>query len=131
MLDFDACGIEIDGDLVLAARQLAADFDLPVEFVHDSFIPRGGESFADTAGGEFAWLTPDGGGAYDELGLDPDDFDLIFAYPWPDEEDVIDRLFDRYAADGALLLTFHGSDDIRLQRKTNRKLRGRARAGRR
>src|SRR5207302_561769 len=30
MLDFDARGIEIEGELVDAAQQLAADFDLPV-----------------------------------------------------------------------------------------------------
>src|SRR6266852_9193939 len=39
MLEFDACGIEIDGTLVAEARQLADDFDLPVQFVRGSFIP--------------------------------------------------------------------------------------------
>jgi hypothetical protein len=37
LLDFDACGIEIEGELVDAARRLAADFDLPVEFMRGSF----------------------------------------------------------------------------------------------
>src|SRR5262245_28774858 len=48
MLDFDACGIEIDETLVDAARQLAADFDLPVEFVCDSFLPAGSEAYWDS-----------------------------------------------------------------------------------
>src|SRR5262245_43093830 len=39
MLDFDAYGIEIDSELVQAAVQLAADFDVPVEFIRGSFIP--------------------------------------------------------------------------------------------
>src|SRR5262252_8771278 len=34
MLDFDACGIEAEGELVEAARELADDFGLPVEFAH-------------------------------------------------------------------------------------------------
>src|SRR5216683_5197612 len=36
MLEFDACGIEIEGDLVEAAEQLAGDFDLSVEVVSGS-----------------------------------------------------------------------------------------------
>src|SRR5262249_14444713 len=41
MLDFDTCGIEIEGELVDAAQQLAGDFGLPVEFIPGSFIPTG------------------------------------------------------------------------------------------
>jgi hypothetical protein len=114
MLHFDSFGIEVDGALVDAAGQLAADFDVPVEFVHGSFIPWGGDAHAD---GVFAWLTTDGGGAYEEIGLDPSDFDVVFAYPWPDEEDVTGDLFERYAGIGAVLMTYHGGDDIRLRRK--------------
>src|SRR2546423_1671474 len=44
MIGFDACGIEIEPDLVAAARRLAADFDLSAEFVCGSFVPRGGEA---------------------------------------------------------------------------------------
>src|ERR1700693_1411701 len=33
MLGFDACGIEIEGELVDAAQELADDFGLPIEFV--------------------------------------------------------------------------------------------------
>jgi hypothetical protein len=126
MLDFDACGIEIDAELVYAARRLAADFDLPVEFVHGSLIPRGGDAVVD-AGGAFAWFSADEGGAYEEMGLDPDDFDVIFAYPWPDEEEVTGDLFERYAAPGAVLMTYHGGDDIRVRRKTSRRSRARRR----
>jgi len=116
MLGFDAYGIEVDGDLVDAARRLAADFNLPVEFAHDSFIPHGGEVVAE-ASGAFSWLAPDAGGAYAELGLDPDDFDVVFVYPWPDEEGVTDALFERYAGTGAILVTYHGGDDLRVRRK--------------
>ena len=59
-------------------------------------------------------------GAHDELGLDPDDFAVIFAYPWPDEEQVTAGLFQRYAAPGAVLLTHHGGAEFRLRRKTAR-----------
>lgn len=117
MLDFEACGIEIEGDLVDAARELAADFALPVEFVCGSFIPGDGEPHADVDD-DFAWLTTDTGSTLDELGLAHDDFSAVYAYPWPDEEHLIGDLFERHAAPDALLITFHGGDAFRVRRKT-------------
>jgi hypothetical protein len=128
LLGFDACGIEIDADLVDAARQLADDFDLPVQFARDSFIPAGAAADLD-AGGAYAWLATDAGGAEEELGLAADDFDVIFAYPWPDEEEATARLFRRHAAVGAVLVTYHGGEGFRLRRKVGlRHRRGRPRS---
>jgi hypothetical protein len=117
MLDFDACGIEIEGNLVDAAEQLASDFDLPVEFVCGSFIPKSAQVCSEADNG-FAWLVTDKDTTEEELGLAVDDFGVIFAYPWPDEERLIDDLFERYAAVGAVLVTHHGSQEFRLRRKT-------------
>jgi hypothetical protein len=122
MLDFDACGIEIEDELVDAARRLAADFGLPVDFLHGSFVPLGGEDCLETCGA-FAWLTTDEGTTHNELGLAPDDFQVIFAYPWPDEERATADLFERYAAAGAVLVTYHGGECFRLRRKMRRRCR--------
>ena len=65
-----------------------------------------------------AWLQTGEASGYDELDLEPDDFDVIFAYPWPGDEELIDSLFEKFAATGALLLTYHGINEMRLQRKT-------------
>jgi hypothetical protein len=116
MLDFNACGIEIEEELVDAARRLADDFGLSVEFVCGSFIPEGAGVCA-RAGDEFAWLATDGSSAQEDLGLAPDDFGVTFAYPWPDEEQLMRNLFERYAAPGAVLVTYHGGDDFRVRRK--------------
>ncbi len=117
MLGFEAYGIEIQADLVEAARELAGDFDLDVLFAHGSFVPPGGEPLADSV--EYPWWDTGAASAYEELELAPETCDLFFAYPWPGEEQVISQLFDRYAAVGALLLTYHGGvEDIRLRRKT-------------
>ena len=51
------------------------------------------------------------------LGLAADDFDVVYAFPWPGEQDVFEALFDRSAAIGALLVTFHGVDGVVVQRK--------------
>jgi hypothetical protein len=116
MLGFDAHGVEIEGELVDAARQLAEDFDLPVEFVRGSFIPEGSGACLGSDD-EFAWLTTCAGRTEDEWGLSPADFDVIFAFPWPDEEQVIPALFDRHAAPGAVLVTYHEGADFRVRRK--------------
>jgi hypothetical protein len=127
MLDFDAFGIEIEGELVDAARELADDHGLPVEFVRGSFIPAGGVA---SAGGNdvYAWLTLEEGAPLEPLGLAADDFDVVFAYPWPDEERLTEVLFDRHAAPGAVLVTYHGGDRFRIRRKDRR--RGAADRGR-
>ncbi|HXD89016.1 MAG TPA: hypothetical protein VN641_21170 [Urbifossiella sp.] len=118
MAGFDSCGIEIDGELVTHARQLADDFEIDVEFVRGSFIPPGAEERIDRAG-QYAWFTTEADSAYEELDLDPDDMDVIFAYPWPDEEFVTTDLFLRYGGTKAVLVTYHGGDDFRIRRKSN------------
>ncbi len=128
MLKFRGFGIEIDGDFVDASRQLAQDFGLPVKFVHGSYIPSGEGACADEACDHFtnglSSLVTDADNAYSELGLDPDDFDVFFAYPWPREEHVIENLFARYAAEGALLLTYNRFHSLRLRRKVGERSGG-------
>jgi hypothetical protein len=123
MLDFDACGIEIERMLVDEARLLAEDFGLSVEFVQGSFVPPGAEERIH-ASGNYSWLTTDGDYAYEDLELDLADLDVIFAYPWPDEEAVTGELFERYGGVGSVLVTYHGGSDFRLRRKKARRSPG-------
>jgi hypothetical protein len=124
MLELSAYGIEIDRRLVDLATELAHDFGLAAEFIHGSFIPPKGEAIAEQVYahdvGEMFWLETSVDNAYDELGLDVDDFDLIFVYPWPGEQHVVEQLFDRFAAQGALLLLYDQFDSVRLLRKVAR-----------
>jgi hypothetical protein len=122
LLDFDACGIEVEGALVEEARRLAGDYEIPVEFAHGSFVPRGGEDRVN-ASGSYSWLTTEADDAYDDLDLEVADLDIVFAYPWPDEEAVTGELFERYAGVGALLVSYHGGDDFRLRRKIAKRRR--------
>jgi hypothetical protein len=117
LLDFDAFGIEIEGELVDAAQRLADDFALPVEFIHGSFIPPGSDACFDRRD-EFGWLATEE--ASGSVAFGPADFDVIFAYPWPDEERLIATLFQHHARAGAVLVTNHGDEDWRLRRKTAR-----------
>lgn len=118
-LGLDAWGIESEPRLVRSARRLAADFGLPAEFFRGSFIPAGAEAGL-TSGLDFAWLSRDEPPAYESMGVGPEEFDLVFAYPWPDEETLIERLFEGHARAGAMLLTFHSDGALRLRRLTER-----------
>jgi hypothetical protein len=44
---------------------------------------------------------------------------VVFAYPWPGEESMVDGAFARHASPGALLLTFHDFDRVLVQKKRN------------
>ncbi|WP_417398350.1 class I SAM-dependent methyltransferase [Gimesia chilikensis] len=121
MLEFMACGIEIEQDLVEESRRLADDFGLPVEFVQGSFIPAGAAALAEEAytdnSSVFSWLITDAEEGYKELQRGLNEFDIIFAYPWPGEDYLFTSLFEKYAAEGALLLTYDYPQTIRLLRK--------------
>jgi hypothetical protein len=116
---FDAVGIEIEPPLVEMAQKLAMNHGVPVQFACGSFIPRRAMSRLDWSA-DIAWLSTDGPDAYAALELEVDDFDVVFAYPWPGEEQVIFDLFAESAAVGGLLLTYHGLEGLRLQRKVRR-----------
>jgi hypothetical protein len=97
---FTPIGIEIQGELVEAARSMVkdpGDEDLAAATSHMrlSFDCR----------------------AWDALGVGPEDCHVVFAYPWPGEEACVDGVFRRHAAPGALLLTFHDWERVLVQRK--------------
>ncbi|MBI1312629.1 hypothetical protein GC176_15155 [bacterium] len=120
LLGFDSYGIEIEERLIEESRDLADAHGLPVEFALGSFIPDGTAQVLDEEySTESFWLSDEIAPAYDELELWPEDFDIVFAYPWPNEEPAIDRMFDRTAGTGALLLTYSQLDEVRIKRKVS------------
>jgi hypothetical protein len=116
MLGYQACGIEIDKRCVAASRSLLEDHGLDVAILEGSFVP---EEYAEqrepTSDGTGTVLS--GPGAIDEVDVEIEDFDLIFAFPWPDEVEMYSDLFARYASVGAILVTYGALDGIRVQRK--------------
>ena len=116
MVGFDACGIEFETDLVELSIRLARHYHLRAGFCRGNFVPHGGQKIAEEVS-EFEWLASGGPDPYDQMDLEIDDFDMIFAYPWPGEERVIERLFDRFASDGALLITYNGTEGVHLFRR--------------
>lgn len=116
-LGFEATGIEIRSPLVAESRCLLEASRLEAEILEGSFIPDDYEAPAEVEPDD--WVTiRSGAGGVDEVDVGIDDFDLVFAYPWPGEEAFYFDLFDHRASDGALILTYHGADEgVLLQRK--------------
>jgi len=111
---FTPVGIEIQGELIDAARSMAKDLALPTVFAEGTFLLPGDEALAANTTHTHCTFEHD---AWDALGVAPGDCDIVFAYPWPGEEACVDGVFARHASSGALLLTFHDRDRVLLQRK--------------
>lgn len=124
MLGYDAIGIEIESVLVDASRTLADDFELSVEFAHGSFVPSGAETHAAEAYTDnnaiYPWLIKDAGDAYADLGISLDSFGIVFAYPWPGEEYMMEKMFEDGAALGSLLVMYSDTDSISIRRNVER-----------
>lgn len=120
MVGFDACGIEFEPDLVELSTRLAGNYNLKAPIYQGNLVPHGGQKIAEEVS-EFEWLAVGGDDPYGQMERQIDDFDVIFAYPWPGEQRVIERLFDRFAFDGALLMTYNGIEGMRLFRKHSAK----------
>ncbi len=103
LLGYDACGIELDGDLVRVARDLAQRHGSDARFVEGNFVPSGyrtnrsdGDSRLGTIG--------EGRSGYTELGHPLKDFRLVFGYPWTGEEDMMRDIMRCYGHPDATLL---------------------------
>lgn len=118
MLGFEACGIEIDRDLVSMARELAAKYGSRARFVAGSFLP-GGYEWRSSTGDPRLGTIERGASGYPELGYALDDFDLVFACPWSGEEPIMLDLMRSYGARGARLL-LNGTDGIAVYRDGRR-----------
>jgi hypothetical protein len=113
LLGMEASGIEIEPWLVDRSEEIAEDFGSGAIFAEGTFVPPAYQDEIELLSGDF--LTPtDGAYALDELGVELTDFDLIFAYPRPGEEDWLEELVRRHARADALLLTFDACDGFLL-----------------
>lgn len=119
LLGFDATGIEVDGELVGAARALLAECGLRAPIHRGSFVPdayAARERLSDLE----TRTELSAGDAYGDMDRDLDDFDVVYAYPWPTEEELYCDVFGRHADHGAVLLTFSRAEGLRAYRKTAR-----------
>ena len=114
-LGFDAIGVEAETTLYQQALQTISRWPCDAEVFAGNFLPKSAKQLADDP--TLPSLGHMASTIYPSLGLEIDDFSLIYAYPWPGEDDFLEAVFERYAAKGAMLLMFCGPNDLRLLRK--------------
>lgn len=112
LLGYDAQGIEIDDSLVKTARALAARYESGARFVTGSFLPTGFR-FAGSDGDGRLGTIGESASAYPALGRLLEDYDVVFAYPWPGEEPMIHALMRAYGRAGARLI-LHRSEGVEI-----------------
>ena len=113
LLGYDAYGIEIEPRLVDASYRLAESCGSTATFIEGSFVPPGFQEEVDLLDAG-AFTVTDGADAYEEMGMTIADFDLVYAYPWPDETEWLHALFHRYAGPAGALLTYSVRDGFEL-----------------
>jgi len=113
LLGYDAYGIEIEPRLVEESCRLAESCGSTATFIEGSFVPPEFQEEVDLLGADFNTVTS-GADAYEEMGMTIGDFELVYAYPWPDETEWLHALFQRYARPPSALLSYSVRDGFEL-----------------
>lgn len=113
-MGFEAYGIEAEAKLVSLAESLAVVHGPEARFAHGSFIPDDFDWVPDTGG--LQRTVVDVAAAYDELDMELRDFDLIYAYPWPDEHAMFRNIIRQFGHRRAMLLCYDAREGMELVR---------------
>jgi hypothetical protein len=116
LLGWDAVGIEAEPFLVQQGKLLLERHGVSAELYEGNFLPRQAKRWVPNSSqlvSLFQHIPP----AYEEMGMEIDDFAIIFAYPWPGEEYFFQEVFLQAAREGALCLLFRGPYQLELYRK--------------
>lgn len=119
LLGFEACGIELDADLVGISRDLALRAGSKARFAAGSFVPEGYEWKPEGGDGRMGTIGA-GVAAYEELGSPLESFDLVYVFPWPGEEPLMLDIMGRRGRAGARLLMNGSSRGLELYRDGRR-----------
>jgi SAM-dependent methyltransferase len=112
-LGFEAVGIEIEPELVDYANQLAKDYQSKAKFYCGSFVPDE-YCFESDEREHLTHSKTDSEAAYDQVGEQLADFDLVYAYPWPDEHDFFDKLIQQCGHPNTTLMTYDEEFGVRF-----------------
>lgn len=118
-MGFEACGIENEPILVEHARNLAEKYGAEARFGLGTFIPddfdwnpaNGDQTDGTTLGDQ---------SGYEELDMELSDFDVVYAYPWPDELTLFKNIIRACGAQQSLFLSYdarEGTALVKIRRK--------------
>jgi len=114
-LGFHAFGIEVEPQLVERAQELADRYGPDAQFAAGSFIPDDYQWGIELPGNPSRTET-DSRAAYEELDMQPHDFDLVYAYPWPDEHGLYLDILRNHGGENMLFLSYDAREGISLTR---------------
>lgn len=114
-LGFESYGIEAESELVKLAQGFADQVGVNTQFAIGSFIPDAFE-WNPADGDESIRTVIDAPDAYDQFDLRLEDFDLIYAYPWPTEHQLYHNILKQFARPGAFFLSYDAREGIDLRR---------------
>lgn len=103
-LGFDAYGIEAETQLTEYALVLAESYGDQPRFVQGSFVPDE-YCLSPASGDEVSKTIIDMPCAYNELEMKLRDFDLVYAYPWPEEHTFYHNIMRQFARKDTLMLS--------------------------
>lgn len=116
-LGFEAYGIEVEPVLVEHAEELSRQYAPEAQFAVGSFIPDDYQWGEELAGNPSRTET-DSRAAYDDLDMQPHDFDLVYAYPWPDEHGLYLDILRNHARENTLFLCYDAREGISITEVT-------------
>jgi hypothetical protein len=106
LLGYKAYGIEIEEELVRLSRAIARRLGIRAEILCTSMFPKGYDSRVNHSPLR-----------YDGMDCDIDEIGLFFVYPWADERELMQELFDAVAATGAILVAYYTDRNVCAFRK--------------
>lgn len=112
-LGFEAYGIESEWELVDFSRSLADVYGPNAQIGHGSFIP---DAFRwnPAAGDEVCRTVVDEVAAYEHLDRNLDEFDLVYAYPWPDEHELYRHILREFGQSDVKFLTYDAREGMSI-----------------
>jgi hypothetical protein len=114
-LGFEAYGIENEPELVEYSNAFGKRYGPDAQFVCGNFFPR--EFEWNAAEGEIEVRTTlQGVSAYERMGRKLTDFDLVYAYPWPEEHQLYQNVMRKHGRLDSLLLTYDVRRGMELHR---------------
>jgi hypothetical protein len=114
-LGFEAYGIENEPELVEHAHAFGKRYAPAARFVCGNFFPS--EFEWNPGEGEIEVRTAlHGAAAYERMGRKLSDFDLVYAYPWPEEHQLYRNVMRKYGGSESLFLTYDVRRGMELHR---------------
>lgn len=113
LLGYEAFGIERNARMLARAEDMAERFHSQATFIQGSYVPSELQDDLQYQSADFL-TTTEGDPAYEEMGEELADFDLVYAFPWPGEEELHMEIMRRSAREDALLLLYASTDGLHL-----------------